>query len=124
MVYIFNKYIHPKKTIKKGLTFIYGMGPSRVSKVANALCFNPNMRFYKLKKTQISLICKYIMANFKIGSQLKKSIRYDIQRYIKIRSYRGFRHKKNLPLRGQRTHTNAKTARKLLIHKPRNNQRS
>jgi len=112
MVYIFNQYIHPKKTVKRGLSSIYGIGTSSVKKLANALCFNENIRMDKLKSTQISLICKYIMANFKIGSQLKKNIRFDIQRYMKIRSYRGSRHRRGLPLRGQRTHTNARTCRK------------
>lgn len=114
MVYIFNQYIHPKKTVKKGLTSIYGIGTSSVQKVSSALCFNWNVRMDSLKPTQISLICKYIMSNFQIGSQLRKNKRYNIQRYMKIRTYRGSRHRKGLPLRGQRTHTNAKTARKTL----------
>jgi len=113
MVYIFNQYIHPKKTVKKGLTSIYGIGNSSVEKLSYSLCFNSGMRMGKLRPTQISLICKYIMANFTIGSQLKKNIRQNIQRCMKIRSYRGSRHKRGLPLRGQRTHTNSRTCRRI-----------
>jgi small subunit ribosomal protein S13 len=117
MVYILNKYIHPKKTVKKGLTTIYGIGPSSVEKISNGLCFHSSIRIAKLGPTQISLICKYIMENFKTGSQLKKSIQQDIQRYIKIKSYKGSRHRKGLPLRGQRTKTNSKTSRKIRLLK-------
>ncbi len=112
MVYIFNKYIPPKKPIKTALTTIYGIGPKRIKEITNNLCINPNIRFYKLKITQISKICKYITTNYKVGSFLQKEIKENIKRFVKIKSYKGMRHKNSLPVRGQRTHTNAQTQKK------------
>lgn len=113
MVYIFNKYISPKKTIKMALTDIYGVGIKRALKIANELCLNPNLRFSSLKPLDVSKICKYIANNFKVASFLHKEIQENIKKHIKIRNYKGFRHKSNLPVRGQRTHTNAQTRKNL-----------
>ncbi len=112
MVYIFNKYISPKKPIKIALTSIYGIGPKRVLEITDNLCINSNLRFYKLKLTQISRICKYIAFSYKVGSFLQKEIRENIKRFLKIKNYKGIRHKNSLPVRGQRTHTNAQTQKK------------
>lgn len=113
MAYIFNQYINPRKTIKVSLTNIYGIGLAKTKKMLDSLCFNLNMRTCFLTPSDLALISRYIKKNYEITSILRKNVRSNIQRQGKIRSYRGFRHKKRLPLRGQRTHTNAHTARKI-----------
>ena len=115
MVYIFNKKIPPRKPIHNALTHIYGIGSRKASEIANHLCINAASRFHKLTSTQISKITKHITSvNFssKVGSLLQKNVNENIKRYIKIRSYRGLRHRNSLPVRGQRTHTNAQTQKK------------
>jgi len=112
MVYLFNRHITPKKPIKTALTSIYGIGPKRALEITDNLCINPNLRFYKLKLTQISRICKLITSSYTVGSFLQKEIRENIKRSIRIRSYKGIRHKNCLPVRGQRTHTNAQTQKR------------
>ena len=128
MVYIFNKYIQPKKTISNALTIIFGIGKNRALQICHALCINPNKRFFELLRTKsayISTIHKYIsdksnwknIPTSKVASLLSKEIHENIKNYIKIRCYRGLRHKLSLPVRGQRTHTNAQTQRKSLNFK-------
>jgi small subunit ribosomal protein S13 len=112
MVYIFNKYIPPKKPIRTALTSIYGTGPKRALEITDDPCINPNLRFYRLKLTQISKICKSVAASHTVGSFSQKEIRENIRRSVRIRSYKGIRHKNCLPVRGQRTHTNAQTQKK------------
>lgn len=124
-VYIFNKYISPRKTISNALTAIYGIGIKRALAVCNALCINPKKRFSELSLTHASRIQKCITngpeisprnnttwAQAKVGSRLRKEINDNIKRYMKIRTFRGLRHKNSLPVRGQRTHTNARTQKK------------
>jgi small subunit ribosomal protein S13 len=113
MVYVFNKYIPPKKTIKSALTLIYGIGEERAKKIANALCFNPNKRFYTLGFLLTQRINKHIASNYKVGVTLRATIIENIKKLVKLRCYRGMRHKNNLPVRGQRTHTNAQTQKKI-----------
>ena len=114
MVYIFNKYIPPRKTIQSALTRTYGIGFGRAAQVAGALCTNPNKRFYELTPTQISRLSKFMVAQCKVGSALQREINENVRSLIKIRSYRGSRHKNRLPVRGQRTHTNARTQKKMV----------
>ena len=115
MVYISNKKIPPQKPIHNALTHIYGIGRKKASEITDHLCINPSSRFHELTSTQISKITKHITSiNFpsKVGSLLQKNVNANIKRYIKIRSYRGLRHRNSLPVRGQRTHTNAKTQKR------------
>ena len=113
MVYVFNKYISPKKTIKIALTTIYGIGKARAINITNSLCINENLRFNSLKGVEISKICKYIATQYKVGTTLQKTVSDDIKKHIKIRNYKGIRHTLKLPVRGQRTHTNAKTRKRV-----------
>lgn len=113
MVYVFNKYISPKKTIKMALRAIYGIGKARSINVANSLCINENLRFNALKSVEISKICKYIAEKYKVGTILQKIVSDDIKKHVKIRNYKGIRHTLKLPVRGQRTHTNAKTRKRV-----------
>lgn len=130
MVYIFNRFIPPKKTIKNALTSIFGVGPKRALEVADYLCINPNNRFFALTSTQISRLCKFLTSNYKdeggaaklgsgplqgrplLGANLQREIRDNINTLVRARSYKGIRHKNCLPVRGQRTHTNAQTQKK------------
>ncbi len=115
MVYIFNKYISPKKIIEIALTNIYGIGIHRARTVSNTLCINPKKRCCELTSIDISRICKVISANYKVGSFLQKDIHERVKKQIKLRSYKGLRHKYKLPVRGQRTHTNAKTRKRMTL---------
>ena len=109
MIYLFNQHISSKKPIKYALTAIYGINKNNAKKILNVLCLNENKRFGTLKITQIRRISKYITTNYKVGGLLKKYIIENIKKQIKMKSYRGIRHKLGLPVRGQRTHTNAQT---------------
>ena len=124
MAYIFNKYISPNKTIISALTQIYGIGTKRAKEIANFLCVNQNKRFYKLDANEIVKLSKYITTsssnpntrkNYLVGGVLQKNLKENINKKIKIKSYQGIRHKNKLPVRGQRTHTNAKTQRRFRI---------
>jgi small subunit ribosomal protein S13 len=117
MVYIFNKYIPPKKNIKIASTEIYGIGSQRATEITKNLGINSNKRFGTLKDNDISKITKYISNNYKVASFLKKAISETITQYVKIRHYKGIRHEKGLPVRGQRTHTNAQTIKKMNLIK-------
>ena len=119
MAYIFNKYIQSKYNLTTGLTKIYGIGSKQALKIANFLCLNPKQRFSKLSADNISMISRHISAKYvnNIAGNLQKSLKQNIQRKIKIRSYQGIRHKNKLPVRGQRTHTNARTQRKTFKHR-------
>ena len=114
MVYIFNKYISPKKIIAIALTNIYGIGKYRAKIIINTLCINPTKRCCELTPIDISKLCKLVSRDYKIGSFLQKDIQERIKRHIKLKSYKGFRHKYKLPVHGQRTHTNAKTRKRML----------
>jgi small subunit ribosomal protein S13 len=116
MVYLFNQHISPKKSIKYALTSIYGININNSKKIINYLCLNENKRFGTLKITQIRKISKYITSNYKVGGLLKKHVNDNIKKKIKIRSYQGIRHKLGLPVRGQRTHTNAQTQKRIQKH--------
>jgi small subunit ribosomal protein S13 len=109
MIYLFNQHISPKKPIKQALQVIYGINLNNAQKIANDLCLNSNKRFDTLKINQIRRISKYISSYYKVGGLLKKHIIENIKKKIKMKSYQGIRHKKSLPVRGQRTHTNAQT---------------
>lgn len=112
MIYLFNQHISPKKSIKYALTVIYGININNAQEILNTLCLNANKRFNTLNIIQIKRISKYITTNYKVGGLLKKQIIENIKKKIKIRSYKGIRHKLGLPVRGQRTHTNAQTQRR------------
>jgi small subunit ribosomal protein S13 len=112
MIYLFNQHITEKKPIKQALKAIYGININNAQKIINILCLNGNKRFDTLKITQIRKISKYITSHYKVGGLLKKQIIENIKKQVKMRSYIGIRHKKGLPVRGQRTHTNAQTKKK------------
>ncbi len=117
MVYILNTNIKNNKKIDIALCAVYGIGKTLSKKTCNMLHLNENIKFNQLNNTQIEKISQLINENFHFKTELKQILYKQKNRLVKISSYRGFRSKQGLPSRGQRTHTNANTARKLNIHR-------
>ena len=114
MLIIFGKRLSEKKKIRYALTDLYGIGINKANDICNALNLPINLTINHLTENQKIKLSKYIKQNLKIESQLNKQIKDNINKYIVNKSIRGFRHRNKLPVRGQRTHTNAKTCRKFL----------
>lgn len=97
------------KRVEVGLTYIYGIGDSHSREVLGATGVNPDTRVKDLTDAEISLLREYISQHFKVEGDLRRTLQMNIKRLIEIGSYRGLRHRRNLPVRGQRTRTNART---------------
>ncbi len=97
------------KRVEVGLTYIYGIGLPRARQVLAATKVNPDTRVKDLTDAEIALLRDYISQNFKVEGDLRREVQLNIKRLIEIGSYRGLRHRRNLPVRGQRTRTNART---------------
>jgi small subunit ribosomal protein S13 len=99
------------KRIVISLTYIYGIGDTTAKKILAAVKIDPNVRVKNLKEEDEAKIREFIKANYKIEGDLKREVLGNIKRLKEIKCYRGIRHSKNLPLRGQRTKTNSRTVR-------------
>lgn len=99
----------PNKRAEVGLTYIYGIGRSRSSKILNEASVNLNTRVADLTEDELGRIRAVLEAQGEIEGDLRKRIQMDIKRLMDIGCYRGLRHRRGLPVRGQRTHTNART---------------
>ena len=99
----------PNKRIEIGLTYIYGIGRSQANKILAASEVGPNTKVRELNDDEINKIRKVIEEQHRIEGDLRKEISFNIKRLMEIGSYRGLRHRRGLPVRGQRTHTNART---------------
>jgi small subunit ribosomal protein S13 len=97
------------KRIEIGLTYIYGIGRSQANKILLAAEINPNTKVRELNDDEINKIRKVIEEQHRVEGDLRKEISFNIKRLMEIGSYRGLRHRRGLPTRGQRTHTNART---------------
>ncbi len=97
------------KRVEIGLTYIYGIGLPRSQKVLEATNVNPDTRVKDLTDAEVSQLRDYISQNYKVEGDLRREVQLNIKRLIEIGSYRGLRHRRNLPVRGQRTRTNART---------------
>ena len=97
------------KRVEIGLTYIFGIGRSSSNLILTAADVNANTRIKDLSEEEVSRIRKVIQDNHKVEGDLRKEVSMDIKRLMDIGSYRGQRHRRNLPVRGQRTHTNART---------------
>jgi small subunit ribosomal protein S13 len=97
------------KNIWIALTYIYGIGKSLSSSILKEAGIEYNKKVAELKEDELAIIRKIIENKYKVGGDLKKDEKTNIKRLIDTNSYRGLRHKKGLPVRGQRTHTNART---------------
>lgn len=113
MVYIFDTELLENKLIPYALKQIYGLSKKKSSFICKKLGFSKNLKVKNLSKDQITELLKLIdVLNLTLSSDLKKLKFLSIKNLISIKSYRGFRRNQGLPLRGQRTHTNARTSRK------------
>jgi small subunit ribosomal protein S13 len=99
----------PHKRAEVGLTYIYGIGRSRASSILSEAAVNVNTRIRDLNEDELSRIRAILEAQGEIEGDLRKRIQMDIKRLMDIGCYRGLRHRRSLPVRGQRTHTNART---------------
>ncbi len=97
------------KQVRIGLTYIYGIGDSRAAKILAAADIQPTVKVGTLDEDQLNAIRQVIEKQGQIEGDLRKEISLNIKRLIEIQSYRGLRHRRSLPVRGQRTHTNART---------------
>ena len=101
--------IPQNKVVNIALTYIHGIGLHSSNKICNKLNIPSNTRVNKLTDEQVLKIREFIDANFKVEGDLRRETSVNIKRLIDLASYRGSRHKKKLPVRGQRTHCNART---------------
>jgi small subunit ribosomal protein S13 len=99
----------PNKRIEIGLTYIYGIGRSQANKILASTGVNPNTKVRELNDDETNKIRKVIEEQFRVEGDLRKEISFNIKRLMEIGAYRGLRHRRGLPVRGQRTHTNART---------------
>jgi len=91
------------------LTYIYGIGNSRATRILKAANVEANKKIQDLNEDEVNRIRQVIEGEGNVEGDLRKDVSMNIKRLIEIGSYRGFRHRRNLPVRGQRTHTNART---------------
>ena len=98
-----------EKRVEIALTYIFGMGLTRSHETLKATGISPDVRVKDLQEAELAQLREYIEANYKIEGDLRREIAGDIRRKVEIQSYQGIRHRKGLPVRGQRTHTNART---------------
>jgi small subunit ribosomal protein S13 len=97
------------KQARIGLTHIFGIGNSRAAKILEKAGVNPLAKIATLDEDQLNQIRQVIEQEGQIEGDLRKEVSLNIKRLIEIQSYRGLRHRRSLPVRGQRTHTNART---------------
>lgn len=98
-----------EKRLVISLTYVYGIGRSTASKICAASGVDENTRTRDLTDEEVNRIRAYIDANIEVEGDLKREVQQDIKRKMEIGSYQGLRHRRGLPVRGQRTHTNART---------------
>lgn len=101
--------IPDNKRAEISLTYIYGVGRSLSKEILKEAGIDPNVRVKNLTGEELSHIRRIIETKYKVEGELRKELSLNIKRLIDIGSYRGYRHRHNLPVRGQRTHTNART---------------
>ena len=97
------------KRVEVALTYIYGIGRSRAREILQTTGVDPNTRVRNLTEEENTRLREVIDRNYKVEGDLRREVAMDIRRLIEIGSYRGLRHRKGLPVRGQRTRTNART---------------
>ena len=100
-----------EKRIEASLPYIYGVGFPLAKKILAATNVDPNKRTKDLSETEVNRIREYIEKNFKVEGELKQQVLLNIKRLKEVGSYRGLRHIRGLPVRGQRTKTNSRTRR-------------
>ena len=99
----------PNKRIEIGLTYIYGIGRSQANNILKTSGIAADTKVRELNDDEVSKIRKSIEEQYRVEGDLRKEISFNIKRLMEIGSYRGLRHRRGLPVRGQRTHTNGRT---------------
>jgi len=99
------------KRVEIGLRYIYGIGPAHAATIIDRARVNPDTRVRDLTDDEVNRIRGVIEANFTVEGDLRRELRQNIQRLVEINCYRGIRHRRGLPVHGQRTRTNARTKR-------------
>ena len=97
------------KRLEVGLTYIFGVGRSRAQQMLAATGVDGNQRVKDVPESDVIALREYIDANYQVEGDLRREVAADIRRKVEIGSYQGIRHRRGLPVRGQRTHTNART---------------
>ncbi|HSL44111.1 MAG TPA: 30S ribosomal protein S13 [Anaerolineales bacterium] len=97
------------KRVEVGLTYLYGIGPTRAQEILANTKVNPDIRVKDLSEADVAAIREFISKTYKVEGDLRREVQMSIKRLIEIGSYRGMRHRRNLPVRGQRTRTNSRT---------------
>jgi len=97
------------KRIEAGLVYIYGIGPRSARDILAATKVNPDTRVRDLTEAEVTALRDYITQHFQVEGDLRREVQMNIKRLTEIGCYRGLRHRRNLPVRGQRTRTNART---------------
>ncbi|NLA79965.1 MAG: 30S ribosomal protein S13 [Chloroflexi bacterium] len=97
------------KRIDIGLRYIYGIGPKKADEILAATGVDPTIRVKDLPESEVTKLRDYIAQNLKVEGDLRREVQMNIKRLVEIGCYRGLRHRRNLPLRGQNTRTNART---------------
>ena len=97
------------KRVEVGLTYLFGIGLTRSHAILTHTKVNPDTRIKDLSEAEVSAIREYISKNYKVEGDLRREVQLNIKRLIEIGSYRGLRHRRGLPVNGQRTKTNART---------------
>lgn len=100
-----------EKRVEISLTYIFGIGRKTSQDILANTQIDPNIRVKDLDETQLTRLREYIDRNYKVEGDLRREVNMNIKRLIEIGTYRGLRHRRNLPSRGQRTRTNARTLR-------------
>ena len=98
-----------EKRVEAGLTYIYGVGPTVAKQILAETEVNPDTRVKDLTETEVGKLRDYIEHNVKVEGDLRREVSMNIKRMVEIGCYRGVRHRRNLPVRGQKTKTNART---------------
>jgi small subunit ribosomal protein S13 len=108
---IFGVTIPDGKRIEASLTYVYGIGPTTSKKILAATSIDPDKRTKDLSSEEISRIQSFVEKNFRVEGELRQIIKRNIGRLKELQTYKGLRHIKRLPCRGQRTKTNSRTVR-------------
>ena len=98
-----------EKRVEIGLTYIFGIGPKTANDIIAATGIDPDTRVKDLTEDDVAKLREYIDHNVKVEGDLRRETAFDIKRLVEIGCYRGVRHRKGLPVRGQRSKTNART---------------